>query len=91
MKTTVTDSNWFAHRPWAIPVILVLAAVSLGLDLAIGDRYNMVRTAAFFTAALTYVLYQRTGAKAYLWCAFAAAAVVCLMMVLRVGVKLGWW
>jgi len=91
MTTTTNDTNWMARQPWAIPVLLGLAALTIGFDLYSGDAWSASRSVCFYGALFCYLMYQRTGRQPYRWAAFAGFALVVAVMVVGIGLKKGWW
>lgn len=85
------DATWFARRPWSLPVLLTLATVLIAFSLYLGDPWSTATTTLSFAALIGHVLWQRTGIRWYRWGTFLGLALVVLTMIVRTGLRLGWW
>ncbi len=86
-----SDDTWFARQPWSLPVLLTGAALIIAFSLYLGNLWSTATTTLSFAALICHVLWQRTGARWYRWGTVLGLALVVLTMLVRAGLKQGWW
>ncbi|TXI78435.1 MAG: hypothetical protein E6Q44_11325 [Flavobacteriales bacterium] len=90
-NTKDNDGSWLAHQPWAIPVLLGVASLSIGFDAYFHDAWGAARSTCLYGALFCTLLFQRTGARAYRVLAVAGLVLAVTLMVIGLGLRKGWW
>lgn len=91
VSTKNNDEAWLAHQPWAIPVLLGLASLSIAFDAYFQDAWGVARSTCLYGALLCLVMHQRTGVRAYRVLAVAGLVLLVTLMVVGLGLRKGWW